>query len=112
MKNLKDILLSYFTESFNQSLREKIELWENPPKAIQILEILDECIYGALATGSIIIILEASLKNAMNKENTNLEELLKSATWRNCLFGYSDRWLQKEVSFESPLLLSRILVTS
>lgn len=60
-----------------------IEKWGDPFKAIEVLEVLDKCIYAALASGFVIQVLATILDKTIEDENTTIEEVVKSAVWRN-----------------------------
>lgn len=47
-----------------------------------VLEVLDQCVYAALASGFVIQVLETILNKAIEDENTTLEEVVKLAVWR------------------------------
>jgi hypothetical protein len=56
--------------------------WDSPPTAIQILEVLDYCIFSALASGGIVTMLQGEYKKACEVENTTHEQVVGLATWR------------------------------
>jgi hypothetical protein len=63
------------------SMKPLIEKWSTPPKAIEILEILDQCIHGALASGFVITLLTCGYEDACKAEKTTHDEVVKQATW-------------------------------
>lgn len=65
------------------SLRPKMEKLDDVPKAIQILELLDDCVYYALASEFGMMVLNKMLEAAINLENTTYAEVVSKATWRN-----------------------------
>jgi hypothetical protein len=65
------------------SVKPLIEKWESPPKAITILDVLDKCIYGALASGTAIVALEAMYDMALVREKTTHEAMVLLASWRS-----------------------------
>ena len=63
-------------------MKPYIQKWDKPPKALQVLEVLDYCVHGALASGMIVYVLELLLKNALEQEGTTYEAVVEKATWR------------------------------
>ena len=82
MRDLKQMLLAAPDGQLDSSMFPLIEKWDDQPKAIQILEVLDKCIYYALASGFVIGALEVMLDAAMKSENVTLEQLVPLAVWR------------------------------
>ena len=56
--------------------------WSDPPSALQILQVLDFSVHDALATGTIIIVLERLFEEALIRENVTRENVVSQATWR------------------------------
>ena len=82
LSELKQLMLKAPTEQLDHSLFPLIEKWDNEPKAIQILEVLDHCIHASLASEFTIAALQIMLGTAIENENTTLEQLVPLATWR------------------------------
>ena len=68
--------------SLDAKMIELIKNWSIPFKAIEILEVLDKSIHGALARGNIINIFQIMLNRALKSENITHDELTKQASWR------------------------------
>ncbi len=66
----------------DRTMQPLIAKWSNPPKAIEILEVLDHCVHGALAASLIIQCLQANYHAALQQEGTTHEETIKQAHWR------------------------------
>lgn len=79
----KKILLSAPEHLLDASMKPLIEKWSETPTPIEILEVLDHCIHGALAAGMIITMLQMMYKEACDAANTPHEEVVKNAVWRN-----------------------------
>lgn len=79
---LKQILLDAPDGQLDECMKPLIEKWDNPPKAIQLLEVVDHIIHAALASGFILSLLQMMLHEAIAAEGTTHEELVKLATWR------------------------------
>lgn len=79
----KKILLTAPDTQLDASMKPLIEKWLEPPTPIQILEVLDHCVHGALASGMVITMLQMMYKETCAQANTTHEEIVKSATWRD-----------------------------
>lgn len=79
----KKVLLTAPDTQLDANMKPLIEKWSEPPTPIQILEVLDHCIHGALASGIVITVLQLMYKDACDQANTTHEEIVKNATWRN-----------------------------
>jgi hypothetical protein len=82
MSELSGILLTAPDHWLDHKMRPLIQKWEDPPKAIQILEVLDHCIHGALAAGAVVALLQVCYREALDREGTTHEAVLPLATWR------------------------------
>ena len=79
MHDLTQLLL---TVPMDASMRPLVQKWDDPPKAIQILEVLDHCIHGALAAGAVLTLLRFGYQQALDREGTTHEAVVTLATWR------------------------------
>jgi hypothetical protein len=79
---LVDIILRASDRELDPSMKPLIQKWNDPPKAIQILEVIDHCIYGSLASGFTINVFQIMYIQALKKEGTTHELLVDQATWR------------------------------
>lgn len=79
---IKELLLKAPDYQIDESMKEKIKSWSDPIKAVEILEVLDHCIFASLASGFIIKTLQLLYDIALRDEGTTHEEVVKSATWR------------------------------
>lgn len=66
----------------DHSLFPLIEKWDDPVTALQLLEVLDQCIHASLASGMVVSLLQAKYTEALKREHTKHEEVVKLATWR------------------------------
>jgi hypothetical protein len=80
--SIKQNLLTAPESQLDASMKPLIEKWDDKPTALQILEVLDHCIYAALASGFVIKMLQTLLDIAMTNEQVKLEDLVPLATWR------------------------------
>jgi hypothetical protein len=81
-KEMVNHLLTAPDSQLDANMKPLIEKWEDPPTPIQILEVLDHCIHGALASGFIVTLLQIMYDIACKQCSTTHEEVVKSATWR------------------------------
>jgi hypothetical protein len=84
---MKEILLEAPDNQLDASMKPLIEKWSTPPKAIEILEVLDWCIFGALASGLVVTLLQNMYYDALKVEGISHEEMEKLAVWRRKSMG-------------------------
>lgn len=78
------VLLNAPDSQLDSSMQPLIQKWSEPePLSLEILEVLDHCIHGALASGFVVSLLQGLYDSACKNEKTTHEENLKFATWRN-----------------------------
>ena len=83
MGNLADLLLASSDRQIDASMRPLIRKWDDEPTALQILEVLDHCIYGSLASGLVVGALELSYETALGREGKTHADMVALATWRD-----------------------------
>jgi hypothetical protein len=81
-KTIKEHLLAAPDSQLDAQMFPLIEKWDEPVKAIQVLEVLDWCIFCSLASGLVVRLLRKLYKEALLRENTTDEEMIKLITWR------------------------------
>ena len=64
------------------ALRKKLLAWSVPPRALEILEVLDLCVHGGLGSGFVVSLLDMMLQDAIRVEGTTYEAVGALATWR------------------------------
>lgn len=82
MKEIVDTLLMAPDSQLDEKAKEFIRKWNAPPTAPQVLEVLDWCVWGALASEFMMRVLHMLFEGAMKQEETTQEEVEKKATWR------------------------------
>lgn len=82
MNELKELLLTASDSQLDACMHPLIKKWDEPPTPIQILEVLDHCINGALASGFMVAALQAIYDSTCKKNNTTHDEVVKNAVWR------------------------------
>jgi len=83
MKEIIETLLIAPDSQMDASMKSLIAKWSDPPTPIQVLEVLDHCIYGGLASGIVINLLQILYDLACEENNTTHDDVVKQATWRN-----------------------------
>jgi hypothetical protein len=84
MSDLSDLLLASSERQIDRCMHPLIRKWDEPePSARQILEVLDHCIHGSLASGFVVAALQALYDVACKREGTTHEEVVKDAPWRD-----------------------------
>lgn len=85
MKEIVEHLLKAPDTQLDAVMKPYIQKWDEEPKPIQILEVLDHCIHGSLASGFVVTLLQTLYDMACKRDNTTHEEVVKSASWRDQL---------------------------
>lgn len=81
---LKQLLLQAPDGSLDACMFPLIEKWNEPDAtSLQILEVLDHCIYGALTNGFTTTLLQVLYDHALERERKTHEDNLPFATWRD-----------------------------
>jgi hypothetical protein len=82
--NLIELLLVAPEDQLDPSMLPLIEKWDRPtPKAVQVLEVLDKCIYSAVCTDFVVGVFQTIYDNALENEKTTHAEIEKLAVWRD-----------------------------
>jgi hypothetical protein len=66
----------------DDSMRALVSKWSKPSGALEVLEVLDKCIHGSLASGIVVAVLQAAYEMACKREGKTHEEVAAGATWR------------------------------
>lgn len=85
MKALVDLLLAASDGQIDASMKPLVEQWSDPPTALQVLEVLDHCIHGALASGFVVATLQVVYDVRCREEGVTHENVAEKATWRGTL---------------------------
>jgi|SRR5579859_1617861 len=83
-RGLINHLLAAPDTQLDACVKPLIEQWDDEPTAYQILEVLDHCIYGPLASGFVIRVLQGMCNQALENEGKTHEEAYAYAVrhWR------------------------------
>ena len=82
LETSKELLLGFSDDSLDAAAKALIAKWSSPVTAMQVLEVLDQCIYSSLATDLIVLYLQSLYDVALLRECKTHEEIVVSATWR------------------------------
>jgi hypothetical protein len=83
MKEIIEHLLTAPEHQLDSQMKSLIEKWGEPPTALQVLEVLDYCVHGSLASGFVVAVLNTLYDIRCRKEGTTHAEVEKLAEWRN-----------------------------
>ena len=81
--DLKSAFLQAPTSQMDASIKTLIRAWDDPPTALQTLQVLDQCVRGGSASGFVVHALEIILKAAIEREDTTREAVVERAFWRH-----------------------------
>lgn len=76
------ILLEAPDGHLDASLKPLIEKWSSPPRAIEVLEVLDKVIHYGAGSGFTVTVLQQFYDGTVSDEGTTHEEVAKLAVWR------------------------------
>lgn len=80
---MKELLLSAPEGQLDPCLFPKVRAWTEPdPTALEVLEVLDACVNGSLASGFIVAALRAYYSTRVDAEGTTHEKVVQHAVWR------------------------------
>jgi len=82
MREFQMLLLMAPDTQLDESVKPLIEKWSDPPKALEILEVVDQVVRYALGSDFTVRVFDHLLKAAIVRESTTMEEVVKQATWR------------------------------
>jgi hypothetical protein len=82
-KEMVKHLLDAPDSQLDAAMKPLIEKWADPATPTQILEVLDHCIHGSLASGFVVSLLQIMYDMSCKYHNTTHEEVVKTATWRD-----------------------------
>ena len=81
---MKELLLQAPDGQLADSIKPMIQKWDEPePTALQVLEVLDHCVFSALASEFGMKVLNILYEQAIERENTTKAGVAERAVWRN-----------------------------
>lgn len=82
MREIVELLLAAPDGQLDESAKTMIRLWDDVPKAVQILKVLDISIYAALGSGIAITVMQVMYEHALKTEGITREDVVRLAYWR------------------------------
>lgn len=79
---IQGLLMQMSDSQIDASMRPLLERWDEPPKAVQVLKALDQCIHNSLTSGFVVAVLQVVYDQALAREATTHEAVMLGATWR------------------------------
>jgi hypothetical protein len=86
-RNIRDLLMIAPDDQVDAALKPLIAKWDTEPTSLQVLEVLDLCIFGGAATGFVVRLLETLYDVALQAEHKVHADNLPFATWRDNSYG-------------------------
>lgn len=83
LKEMLDLLRTIPPGLCAPELQAKILTWDDPPTALQVLEVTDRAINGSLASHHVVMLLQALYEDLLLAEGVRHEDLVLKAHWRN-----------------------------
>jgi len=80
---VKRVLLEVPGSMLDAAMLPYVQKWSEPPQALEVLEVLDHCIHGALASGLVVQLLQQEYGDALKREYLSHGQLVPLATWRD-----------------------------
>lgn len=82
MDECAKILCSVSDREMDPRAKALIRKWADPPRALEILQVLDACVYAALTSDFWVKAMDIMLNEACEREKVTRADLLAQATWR------------------------------
>ncbi len=76
------MLCSMSDRQIDPAMHPLIRKWDEEPTPRQILEVLDECIHGSLASSFVVSTLQVVYDMACKRVGVTHEDVIKDAPWR------------------------------
>ncbi len=75
-------LLQLEDELLDPRVKSLVEVWHQPPSALQVLESLDHCEFGGYGCDSVVLALELLFESRCEAEQLSKEQVYEKASWR------------------------------
>jgi hypothetical protein len=85
LDTIKTLLLDAPPRHLDPQMVDMVREWPDTPSALQVLEVLDLCVRGSLASPMVVMALEIAFTEAIKHEGTTQEQVVAMADtlWRN-----------------------------
>lgn len=80
--SLKSTILAAPDGHLDESVKPLIENWDEEPTSLQVLEVLDKCVHGGLASDMLMLLFNNVYVQALEKEGKLHNDNVQLATWR------------------------------
>jgi hypothetical protein len=82
-QQLINVLLAYDDRSFDPSMKTLVQKWSIPIKPIELLEVIDRCVFGSLCSGVVLSGLQLVYDRQLEVFGLTHENVVKEAVWRD-----------------------------
>jgi len=82
MSKITKMLLTAPDSSLDSTMKPLIQKWSNPPLPLEVLEVLDQCVNGGLASGFVVMLLENMFADSCLRSGCTQDSVYGAATWR------------------------------
>ena len=83
MKEIRDMLLQAPDSQLDACMKPYIQKWSDEPTSLQVLEVIDHCVFGGLASGFTMNVLHTIYNTRLKEEGKTHEDNVPYATWRD-----------------------------
>lgn len=83
INSMIDALLKMSDRAFDDSMKVLVRKWDSPPTSVQLLEVIDKCVYSSLTSSAVLYALQVLYDDTVKREGTTHDEVVKKATWRD-----------------------------
>lgn len=82
IKIIKELFSDAPDSHLDKSMVDLIKSWGDDPTPLQLLEVIDKCIYASLSSGFVLGILQTIYDNELKRLGKTHEDLVPLAIWR------------------------------
>lgn len=79
---IAEVLLTAPETQLDGSMKPLIAAWSVPPTPLEILHVLDQCVYGSLASTMIMRPLNMAYDDALQRTGETHDQMVALAAWR------------------------------
>ena len=87
-QELKRLLLVASDTQLDASMKLLIQQWTDPPEPLEILQVLDKCIFGSLSSDFIVLILQVIYDGRLRDKGVVHDDVIKGAYWRDVALNW------------------------